>query len=579
MSNSNAKYADILTATALTTDASQKTQHHPAGISDEDHGTAATATATPLDMESMDVELDTMHSSIVKGQVQEPAYRDKWFGVAFLAHLGIIVSVTVLYATGTLKTAMPTTPDEITNAVDDDSDRYRRHRSLVHRLLQAVTSYETEEAAAAATEEDDDFSSADLFRFVTAFLLSFLMAPALAMLAMSFMKSYGTQLIQFSLYFAIGFNIVLGLFMLVANGIAAIIWFVFAAILVCYAKAVWHRIPFAAANLKAAVICVQDNGGMAVLGLLKIPILTAWSILWIYVVANVVNSPWMKSQEHDVVVTDDFQFGRTNAHQGEEMSPTGTAAVLGLLLSFYWTWHVLNNIVHTTLAGTVGTWWFSPLEASGCCSHGLTDSLSRSLTYSFGSICFGSLLVAIIEVVKSMVRSAARNRRAGILMCVAQCLLVYIERIAEYFNKWAFVYVGLYGYGYIEAGKNVFSLFKNRGWTTIISDSLVGRMLGMVCFCIGLCNAAVAAVLTLGAEGIVVGFSALIGFTAGVVLSSMVFSVLISATNSIIVLFAEAPKEFQDNHPAMSREMQDTWSQAWPDVFSGFPTAVATPVA
>lgn len=32
------------------------------------------------------------------------------------------------------------------------------------------------------------------------------------------------------------------------------------------------------------------------------------------------------------------------------------------------------------------------------------------------------------------------------------------------------VYVGVYGYGYIEAGKNVFQLFHNRGWEAIIAD-------------------------------------------------------------------------------------------------------------
>lgn len=39
----------------------------------------------------------------------------------------------------------------------------------------------------------------------------------------------------------------------------------------------------------------------------------------------------------------------------------------------------------------------------------------------------------------------------------------------------AFVYVGLYGYSYIEAGKNVITLFKNRGWEAIIADDLISN--------------------------------------------------------------------------------------------------------
>lgn len=115
----------------------------------------------------------------------------------------------------------------------------------------------------------------------------------------------------------------------------------------------------------------------------------------------------------------------------------------------------------------------------------MTDSLVRSTTYSFGSICFGSLIVAILELVKNSLRSARNNRNAGILRCVAICLLAWIERLAEYFNRWAFVYVGLYGYGYLDAGKNVISLFRARGWSTIISDNLVYRMLGIMSLAIG----------------------------------------------------------------------------------------------
>jgi hypothetical protein len=247
-----------------------------------------------------------------------------------------------------------------------------------------------------------------------------------------------------------------------------------------------------------------------------------------------------------------------------------------LLVSFYWTLQVISNVIHTTVAGTVGTWWFSPMEANSCCSSGLLDSWGRSMTYSFGSICLGSLIVAILEMIRTMVRSAANNRRAGIFRCVFECLLLYIERVAEYFNRWAFVYVGLYGYSYMEAGKNVITLFKQRGWTTIITDTLTSRMIGMVSFVIGLITALVAALLTLmeTADSFVVGISALSALIVGILLSNLVFRALLSSVDSVIVLYAEAPNEFQQNHPQLAQEMQDTWAQAWPDIFSsGAPTA------
>ena len=83
---------------------------------------------------------------------------------------------------------------------------------------------------------------------------------------------------------------------------------------------------------------------------------------------------------------------------------------------------VISNVVHVTTAGTVGTWWFVPAEANGCCSKAVRESYVRSLTSSFGSICLGSLIVALIQAVRETVRSI-RDSDDSILACVADCLL------------------------------------------------------------------------------------------------------------------------------------------------------------
>lgn len=44
---------------------------------------------------------------------------------------------------------------------------------------------------------------------------------------------------------------------------------------------------------------------------------------------------------------------------------------------------------------------------------------------------------------------------------------------------------GLYGYPYLQAGKNVITLFQNRGWEAIIADDLVGNTLFLVSVIVG----------------------------------------------------------------------------------------------
>ena len=193
------------------------------------------------------------------------------------------------------------------------------------------------------------------------------------------------------------------------------------------------------------------------------------------------------------------------------------------------------------------------------------------MTTSFGSICFGSLIVAIIQALRALANAARSNDDGNaILVCIAECILQCLASIVEYFNKWAFIYVGLYGYGYLEAGKNVFTLFKNRGWEAIIADDLVSNTLFFVSVVVGGIAGAVGLILSVTTDwfaqaatnGRAASFT--LGFVIGLVLTSIAMSAIASAVNAVIVLFAEAPAEFQQNHPELSQKMRDTWQATFP---------------
>lgn len=64
-------------------------------------------------------------------------------------------------------------------------------------------------------------------------------------------------------------------------------------------------------------------------------------------------------------------------------------------------------------------------------------------------------------------------------------LIQLFEEVLEYFNRWSYVFVGVYGYSYLESGKMVMELFRARGWTSIIADDLVGHVLSFTTFSVG----------------------------------------------------------------------------------------------
>jgi len=231
-----------------------------------------------------------------------------------------------------------------------------------------------------------------------------------------------------------------------------------------------------------------------------------------------------------------------------------------------------QNVLHVTVSGVIGTWWFQPQEAQSAFSPAIMDSLSRATSYSFGSICFGSLLVALIQAIEQLVHSMRQQGRNSLVLCIMECLLNFLQRVGRYFNKWAFVYVGLYGYDYVTAGRRVAELLQARGWSTIISDNLVHQMLLLVCLVVGFLSGLIGMFLAdisgwadpLFGDYVHLAMflvSCLIGFS----LSFILMGVVISAVDSVIVCFAEAPGEFETHHPALHRNMVNSWKAVYPD--------------
>ena len=123
----------------------------------------------------------------------------------------------------------------------------------------------------------------------------------------------------------------------------------------------------------------------------------------------------------------------------------------------------------------------------------------------------------------------------------------------------------------MEAGRNVMTLFRNRGWSAIIADLMIDTVLFMVSLgvglLIGILSVAIAALVGQG-DGATMAISFLIGCMIGYAISATLFSIVGSAVNTVIVCYAEAPNEFQSNHPELSNRMRDSWREAWPNDFN-----------
>jgi len=141
-----------------------------------------------------------------------------------------------------------------------------------------------------------------------------------------------------------------------------------------------------------------------------------------------------------------------------------SATVIGLIVfitfAMYWVTEFLKNLIHTIISGVYGSWYFCSNNMPKGATRGATR---RALTYSFGSISFGSLIVAIINMLRqacSIARqqeAAQGNTFASIAFCVLGCVIGILDWAVQFINRYAFSYIALYGKAYIPAAKATWS--------------------------------------------------------------------------------------------------------------------------
>jgi hypothetical protein len=196
-------------------------------------------------------------------------------------------------------------------------------------------------------------------------------------------------------------------------------------------------------------------------------------------------------------------------------------AKVGGLIAFitfcsYWFSEWLKNTIHTTISGVYGSWYFN----SRAYPTGVTrGALRRSLTYSFGSISLGSLIVAIVNFLRMLAQTArdqsgqSGDMIAYIFFCVLSCLISLLQWVIEFVNRYAFSHIALYGRSYFQSAKDTWKyvlpsscdtlgfaesltlahrMIKDRGIDALVNECLIGPVFSFGATFIGFATALLA---------------------------------------------------------------------------------------
>ena len=270
---------------------------------------------------------------------------------------------------------------------------------------------------------------------------------------------------------------------------------------------------------------------------------------------------------HACVCNDDHVLYYSSCHNNN----VNTSVYVILIILLLWTATTLSNVNHCCTANAVCSWWVDKLAP---CSADIKDIYYNILSSNLGSIALGSLLVTAIKMTRYVVYHISNifsktNGSGGaanmLIKMTTSCInttLLSLDQLSEYFSKYAFVYIAIYDYSFMDGSVAVTTLFRINGFQAIMNDTVVDII-------IVLSQLTIAIFLTIIAYmyGHAMDFNnklntfLVLGFVSGFVMSSLTLSSLITAaTNAVYVCWCDNRQSFERNHIELYKELLDAWN-------------------
>ena len=144
---------------------------------------------------------------------------------------------------------------------------------------------------------------------------------------------------------------------------------------------------------------------------------------------------------------------------------------LHLVLQWYnlfaalWTAAFISATGDLVLAGAVSAWYWTFNKAE-LPNNMLGSSVKRTFRYHLGTVAFGSLLLALIQLMRVAVEyindrinniSAQNKLIKGIIWCLRTCFF-FLEKLIRYLNRNAYIMTAMVGSNFCKASQDAFTL-------------------------------------------------------------------------------------------------------------------------
>lgn len=235
---------------------------------------------------------------------------------------------------------------------------------------------------------------------------------------------------------------------------------------------------------------------------------------------------------------------------------------------FYWYSQIIKNVLHLTISGLVASVYLLS-GTSKLFRRPLSRAAKNALSYSFGSVCLGSLMIAPVQTLRALVTTLAENESNFLQGCV-NCILLGFEWIIRLFNQYAFTHIAIFGKSYLKAAKDTWSMFKRTDFKVVINTSIITNVILLIGILTGSACAIASGFWTHfrwtnpdidSLRGTCVVVMAALGFLLGFTLTMIFLEVVESGVATTLVLLAENPEAVKRTKPNLYAKFEATYGQ------------------
>ncbi|TRY92366.1 hypothetical protein DNTS_014100 [Danionella cerebrum] len=153
------------------------------------------------------------------------------------------------------------------------------------------------------------------------------------------------------------------------------------------------------------------------------------------------------------------------------------------LFLFFWCVNFVTALGQVTLAGAFASYYWAFKKPDDLPAYPVFSSLGRALRYHTGSLAFGSLILAIVQVIRVVLEyldqklKGAQNRFAKFLLSCLKCCFWCLEKFIKFLNRNAYIMMAIYGKSFCTSARDAFFLLMRNIVRVAVLDKVTDFLL------------------------------------------------------------------------------------------------------